>query len=74
MKLGGNWYCIYMLRSKENGSIYVRCTSDLYKRLEEHKKGLNHSTKRMLPVELIYIEAYRSKIDAFMREKRLKQH
>jgi len=69
-----NWYCVYMLRSKRDGSIYVGCTSDLCERLEEHRKGRNYSTRKMLPIELIYLEAYRSKSDAFRREKRIKQH
>lgn len=68
------WYCVYMLRSKKNGSIYIGCTSRLNKRLEEHRKGLNYTTKKLLPIELIYFEAYRSKDDAYRREKRLKQY
>jgi putative endonuclease len=69
-----DWFCVYILRSKKDGSIYVGCTSDLRRRLEEHEKGMSYATKRMLPIELVYIEAYRSRGDAFRREKRLKQH
>ena len=69
-----NWYCVYMLRSKKNGRIYVGCTSNLKKRLEEHRKGMSYSTKKILPIEVIYVESYRTKSDAFRREKRLKQH
>ncbi len=44
------------------------------KRVNDHKEGKNYTTKKMLPVELIYFEAYRSKEDAFMREKHLKHY
>ena len=69
-----NWFYVYVLESKRNGSIYVGCTSNLEKRMKEHKNGKVYSTKHLLPVEPIYVEAYKSKKDAFEREKRLKHH
>jgi len=36
--------------------FYTGYTSDLRKRLENHKKGLVPSTRNRLPVELIYFE------------------
>jgi len=69
-----HWFYIYLLRSKKDGSTYIGCTPNLRKRLEEHKEGKNYSTRKMLPVELIYFEAYTSKKDAFEREKRLKHY
>jgi putative endonuclease len=69
-----NWSYVYMLESKRNGSIYVGCTSNLEKRMKEHKNGKVYSTRDLLPVELIYVEAYKSKEDVFEREKRLKHH
>ncbi len=68
------WYYVYMLESKRNGSIYVGCTSNLEKRMKEPKNGKVYSTKHLLPVERIYVEAYKSKEDAFERERRLKHH
>ena len=68
------WYYAYLLKSKKDGKIYIGCTSDLQKRLKEHKEGQNYSTRKMLPVELIYVEAYKSKKEAFEREKKLKYH
>ena len=44
------------------------------KNVKEHQNGKVYSTKHLLPVELIYVEAYKSKKDAFEREKRLKHH
>ena len=40
----------------------------------EHKEGKVFSTKKMLPVRLIYFEAYRSKDCAYKREKSLKKY
>ena len=69
-----NWYYIYLLSSKIKQWIYIGCTSDLKKRLIEHQQGKVFSTKKMLPIELIYFEAYRSKKVAFEREKALKKY
>ena len=66
-----NWWYVYLLRSKRNNSTYIGCTSNLGRRLQEHKEGKNYSIKKLLPVELIYFEAYKSKKDAFRREKHL---
>jgi len=67
------WYMVYILRSKK-GDIYIGCTSDIEKRVKEHQEGRCYYTKRMLPIELIYCEAFKSQKDAFEREKKLKHH
>ncbi|MBO1224045.1 MAG: GIY-YIG nuclease family protein [Candidatus Scalindua sediminis] len=68
------WYMVYILKSKKNNKIYIGCTSNIEKRMKEHQTGLCYYTSRMLPVELIYYEAFKSKKDAFEREKRLKYY
>jgi putative endonuclease len=68
------WFYVYLLRGRRDNSLYIGCTSNLRKRLTFHKKGKVYSTRRMLPMELIYFEAYKSKQDAFEREKKLKHH
>jgi len=67
-----NWYYVYLLRSNKKRWIYIGCTGNLEKRLREHQEGKVYSTKTMLPVELIYYEAYCSKEYAYHREKMLK--
>jgi putative endonuclease len=67
-----DWHYVYLLSSKKTKWIYIGCTSNLEKRLREHSEGKVYSTKRMLPVELIYFEGYVSKECAFQREKKLK--
>ena len=46
--------------------------NNLKRRLLEHNKGLNRSTKHRSPFELVYYEAYKSEDDARHREHNLK--
>jgi putative endonuclease len=55
-----------------NNKFYIGQSSDLKKRLIEHKIGKVFSTKNKLPVELIYYEACLNKYDSYKREKYLK--
>lgn len=64
---------VYVLKSKKDSSLYIGYTNDLKRRLEEHNKGKNFSTKFKTPFELVYYEAYRSQGDAKYREKQLKR-
>lgn len=68
------WYYVYLLGSKTTDRIYIGCTNNLQKRLKEHNDAKVFSTRKMLPVELIYCEAYRDKHNAFEREKCLKKY
>ncbi|MCK4905712.1 GIY-YIG nuclease family protein [bacterium] len=67
-----NFYYVYILRNSQRDWTYIGYTSDLPKRISEHISGKCFSTKKYLPLELVYCEAYLSKIDAFEREKKLK--
>lgn len=69
-----SWHYVYLLASKSTKWIYIGCTGDLKKRLLQHQEGKVESTRKMLPVELIYFEAYLSKSCAYDREKRLKHY
>lgn len=65
-------FYVYILRSLKNKELYIGHTSDLKKRLTEHNQGLNFSTKRYMPWEVIYYEACKEETDAKRREKYLK--
>ena len=66
-------YCyVYVLRSVKDGQFYVGLTRNLPARLELHNRGQVASTKRRLPLELIYWEGCLNEHDAAMREKYLK--
>ena len=67
-------YYVYLLKSSKKNWVYIGFTSDLSRRLQEHYTSEDFSTRRYLPVELVYYEAYRSITDAKNREKCLEQH
>jgi putative endonuclease len=52
--------------------LYKGLTSDLKRRIKEHKNGKVHSTRHKRPVKFIHYEAYLLKSDALRREKFLK--
>jgi len=69
-----NMYYVYLLKSLKTKWVYIGYTSDLIRRLLEHQSGKNYSTRKYLPVKLVYYEAYSSRKDAVEREKILKHH
>lgn len=65
-------FYVYCIESKKNDKLYFGYTNDLKRRLEEHNKGLNISTKQYKPWIVIYYEACIMESDAERREKYLK--
>ena len=63
---------VYVLQSLKNDMLYIGYTNDLKRRLEEHNRKRNFSTKSYVPWQLIHFEAYRNEEDAKRREKYLK--
>lgn len=68
----GKFSYIYVLESMKNGSLYIGCTNNLAKRIQEHNKKINFSTKSFAPWQIIYSEACLNDLDAYRREKFLK--
>ncbi|MDO8571130.1 MAG: GIY-YIG nuclease family protein [bacterium] len=62
----------YVLQSKKNNELYIGYTTDLKRRLAEHNRGLNPSTKRYIPWQIIYYEACLNDADAKRREGYMK--
>ncbi len=63
---------VYVLQSQKNSYLYIGCTNNINNRLKLHNLGRVQSTKKFLPVKLIYCEIFLNKDDAFKREKFLK--
>ncbi len=64
---------VYILASKRNGTLYVGVTSDLVKRIWEHRNDLVEGfTKRYSVHQLVWYELHESMNSAIQREKRLK--
>lgn len=65
---------VYLMASQRNGTLYVGVTSDLVRRVWEHKNDLQEGfTKRYGVHRLVYYEAYDDIRDAIVREKRIKK-
>ena len=66
--------CVYVLASKRNGTLYVGVTSDLIKRVYEHKHGLADGfTKKYKIHRLVYFEMHEDMNAAITREKQIKK-
>ena len=65
---------VYMLASQRNGTLYIGLTSDLIKRVWEHKnKFIQGFTSKYDVNQLVYYELFDDIQLAAAREKRLKE-
>jgi putative endonuclease len=65
---------VYILASKPRGVIYIGVTSDLPRRIWEHKNQVVEGfTKRYHVHRLVYFELFDDRYEAISREKRLKK-
>lgn len=68
-------YYVYILANHKQGTLYVGITSDLVKRVFEHK---DHTVKGFTAKynidQLMYYETYQDPENAIKREKRLKKY
>jgi putative endonuclease len=68
-------YYVYILASKRNGTLYIGMTSDLVKRVWEHKNELaNGFTHKYGIKKLVYFEQFQDPTNAIKKEKRLKKY
>jgi len=66
--------CVYLLASRRNGTLYVGVTSDVVKRVWEHKEDLADGfTKRYGVHMLVWYELHDSMEGAIRREKAIKE-
>ena len=62
---------VYMLLCS-NGKFYTGSTTDLQKRIAEHRDGRGANfTRKYLPFELVYVETFERVDQAFLREKQI---
>ncbi len=67
-------YCVYILASKRNGTLYIGVTSDLKKRVYQHKSNvLEGFTKKYGVHTLVYYVCGENVEAALTREKQLKK-
>ena len=66
--------CVYIMARGKNGTIYIGVTSDLIKRVYEHREGLIAGfTKRHGCKRLVWFEAYDDLQEARRRELQMKE-
>jgi putative endonuclease len=66
--------CVYILARKRNGTLYVGVTSDLVKRIWEHKSNLVPGfTSKYRVHDLVWFEQHETMESAILREKAIKE-
>ena len=66
--------CVYILASKKNGTLYVGITSNIIRRVYQHKYSLiDGFTKKYGVKRLVYYKLHKKTISAIEREKRIKK-
>jgi putative endonuclease len=66
-------YYVYILSSQRNGTLYVGSTTDLVRRVWEHKnKVIRGFTEKYNVNQLVYYEVHELYVEAARREKRFK--
>ena len=63
---------VYMMASRENGTIYTGVTSNLVQRVWQHRNGTGGFTSRYACKRLVWFEVGGDMIGAISREKQIK--
>jgi putative endonuclease len=65
--------CVYILANRRNGTLYVGVTSNLSRRIWEHKTDVVDGFSKRYGVHmLVYAEFHATMEEAILREKRIK--
>jgi putative endonuclease len=66
--------CVYLLASRRNGTLYVGVTSNLVKRIWEHKNNVVKGFTQKYSVHtLVWFELHETMESAICREKAIKE-
>ncbi len=65
--------CVYILTNKRNGTLYIGVTSNLLKRIWEHKtNAVKGFTEKYGSKKLVWYESHETMMSAIQREKAMK--
>jgi putative endonuclease len=68
-------YYVYILASQRNGTLYIGVTSNIIKRIYEHKNKIIKGFSSKYSINrLVYFEQYEDVVAAIGREKLLKEY
>ena len=65
-------YYVYVLKSENDGNLYIGQTNNLENRVYRHNAGYIISTKKRRPLVLVYYEEFANRRQSMRREKFLK--
>lgn len=66
--------CVYILASRPRGALYVGVTTNLHRRLWEHRTGaVDGFTRKYNVYRLVWFELHPTAISAIQREKAIKK-
>jgi putative endonuclease len=66
--------CVYILASQRNGTLYVGVTSDLARRVWQHRSNaVSGFVQDYRVYKLVFVEFHETMADAILREKRIKK-
>lgn len=65
---------VYIITNKRNGTLYIGVTSDLRKRIFEHKNGIFEGFSKKYGLNfLVWYEGHDDISEAILREKQIKK-
>lgn len=67
-------YDTYIIRSITNGKYYIGSGKSWKSRIKRHNSGYTRSLKNKGPFVLAYLEQFRTKAEAYKREKQIKRY
>jgi len=66
-------FFVYILKCCDD-SYYIGHTDDIDRRISEHQLGLcSGYTSRRLPIDVVYVATFSSRIEALLAERQLKK-
>ena len=69
----GKLYCVYIMTNKRNSVLYTGVTSDLKRRVYQHKeKFMAGFSKKYNITKLVYYEVFADPENAIVKEKKIK--
>lgn len=65
---------LYILNNPVTDRYYIGSTTNLKKRIQQHISGKTRTTKVLKTYHLVYVEEYKTELEARNREKKLKSY
>jgi putative endonuclease len=71
--MGDKTFYVYIMTNLHNTTLYTGITNDLYRRVQEHKRGEGGKFSKTYNLKkLVYFEVYSDASSAIAREKQIK--